>query len=321
VPAWSENPWGAGVAQLARMVYAEKVWAIVGGIDGPSTHLAEQVVVKARLPLVNPASTDKTVNLINVPWMFSCAPADDLLAALLVAEIRARVGTKSFVLATANDHDSHCLTTELLHGFNGRHMAPSFHFEFQRGTRDVDPLTAHILGAQADALVVVAGADDSAQVVAAVRAGGFSGTIFGGPAMGRRLFIERAGAAAEGALFPLLYDPQAASSAFAASFQARRRAPPDYAEAHAYDAVGLLAAAIGKAGLNRARIGDALRELSPWTGVTGKMTWDASGRNQRDVALGTIRDGRFEPIAGSRVRDGRFEPVAGPRASGESTPR
>src|ERR1035441_469076 len=34
VPAWDRNPWTGGVAKLARGVYSDKVWAIIGGIDG-----------------------------------------------------------------------------------------------------------------------------------------------------------------------------------------------------------------------------------------------------------------------------------------------
>ena len=63
VPGWSENPWGSGVKQVVRMAYVDKVWAIIGGIDGPSTHLAEQVVAKARLALVSPTNADRTANL------------------------------------------------------------------------------------------------------------------------------------------------------------------------------------------------------------------------------------------------------------------
>jgi len=66
VAGWSDNPWGSGITEVTRMAYVHKVWAIIGGIDGPSTHLAEQVVAKARLTLLSSASTDKTVNLANV---------------------------------------------------------------------------------------------------------------------------------------------------------------------------------------------------------------------------------------------------------------
>ncbi|MGB5752976.1 MAG: ABC transporter substrate-binding protein, partial [Thermoanaerobaculia bacterium] len=83
VPRWSENPWGTGVGQVARMVHEDQVWAILGSVDGSGTHLAEQVVAKARLALVSPVSTDESVNLAGVPWMFSLAPGDHLWAPLI----------------------------------------------------------------------------------------------------------------------------------------------------------------------------------------------------------------------------------------------
>jgi ABC-type branched-subunit amino acid transport system substrate-binding protein len=40
-----------------------------------------------------------------------------------------------------------------------------------------------------------------------------------------------------------------------------------------------LIAAIRQAGLNRTHIRDAVRELSPYSGVTGQITWDPTGHN------------------------------------------
>ena len=73
-PGWSENPWASGVSSVVRMAYLERVWAIIGSIDGSTTHLAEQVVAKARVTQIDPASTDRSVNMANVPWVFSCLP-------------------------------------------------------------------------------------------------------------------------------------------------------------------------------------------------------------------------------------------------------
>jgi ABC-type branched-subunit amino acid transport system substrate-binding protein len=97
VPGWADNPWGNGGIQVARMAYEDRVWAVIGGIDGPSTHLAEQVAAKARLPLISPVATDKTVNLANVPWMFSAVPGDHALAPLLASALaaEAEAGTRS----------------------------------------------------------------------------------------------------------------------------------------------------------------------------------------------------------------------------------
>ncbi len=93
-----------------------------------------------------------------------------------------------------------------------------------------------------------------------------------------------------------------ASREFAEKFAKCVGAKPDYAAAHTYDAVKLLIAAIEKAGLNRARIRDALRDLSPYSGVTGTIEWDPSGSNTRPVRLGTIKDGRVTARPQSKCR-------------------
>jgi hypothetical protein len=95
VAGWSDNPWSSGVSKVVRMAYMDRVWAVIGGIDGPSTHLAEQVAAKARLTLLSPASTDKTVNLANVPWMFSCLPGDHLQMDVFVPPGRSSSSTGS----------------------------------------------------------------------------------------------------------------------------------------------------------------------------------------------------------------------------------
>jgi ABC-type branched-subunit amino acid transport system substrate-binding protein len=114
--------------------------------------------------------------------------------------------------------------------------------------------------------------------------------------MGRRSFIEQAGGAAEGVVFPLLYTHGKGSGIFNEKFAARFGRRPDYLAAHTYDAVNLLIAAIRKAGLNRVRIYDEVRALSPWQGVTGEIRWDPLGSNSRPVRLGTIRGGSEQKL-------------------------
>jgi ABC-type branched-subunit amino acid transport system substrate-binding protein len=301
VAAWSENPWGTGVAQVARMVYGQKVWAVVGGIDGSSTHLAEQVVAKARLALLSPVSTDKTANLANVPWMFSLAPGDHLQAPVLAEAIAKRVGREPFILISGDDHDSHRFAVELTKCFTGHRIGPRYHFECKPAVPGLAELASRVVESKPSAVVVAAGAHDSALLVGALRERGFPGEVFGGPWMGRRRFQEEAGEAAEGVRFPLLYQPHERDD-FVERFTRRFGRSPDYAAAHAYDALALLIAAIRKAGLNRAGIRDAVADLAPWPGVTGTVTWDPLGSNTRPVRLGTIRNGRAvaEPRSGGR---------------------
>lgn len=292
VPGWSENPWGSGVVHVTRMAYTDQVWAIIGGIDGSSTHLAEQVVAKARLALVSPVSCDRTVNLANVPWAFSLAPGDHLQAPVLAAAIARQTGECPFVIVSTDDHDARRFTAELSKALGDRRALPRYQFECRRGEADVAELVERVLGADPAAVVAVAGAEDLARLVVELRHRNFQGTIFGGPAAGRREFVEKAGPVAKGVVFPLLWGDSGQDAGppreFAKAFETRFGAKPDYAAAHTYDAVRLTIAAVRRAGLDRERIRDALRDLPPWTGVAGTVSWDDRGSNTRAVRLGKI---------------------------------
>jgi branched-chain amino acid transport system substrate-binding protein len=293
IPAWSENPWGTGVSQVARLAYYDKVWAIIGGIDGPSTHLAEQVVAKALLTLISPASTDKTVNLAGVPWMFSALPGDQLAAPVVGEALLAR--REPFVILAATDHDSHMFLVELRKFLATKGTGPIFEYEFKSGTRDFSELAERAAQSRAGAVVLVAGSLDSGRLLATLREKGFAGRVLGGPWMGRRAFLAAAGSNSEGVLIPLLDDPATGFQGFAAKFQSHFHVFPDFAAAQAYDATRLLITAIRKAGLNRARIRDALWGLSPWEGVSGTIKWDPLGQNVRPVHLGKIERGHIAP--------------------------
>lgn len=297
VPGWSGNPWGTGISKVVRMAYVDKVWAVIGGIDGPSTHLAEQVAVKARLAVLSPASTDKTVNLANVPWIFSCLPGDHILAPVLADSIASHIEKKPFLLVSAVDHDSHLFTVELVKYLVQRQLVPAYHLEFNPNEININKLSETIISINADTLVLIADARNSAQITRTIREKNFTGLIFGGPCMGQQSFLEQVGQKTDGLIFPLLFSPGKSSNSFEEKFVCRFGHHPDYLAAHTYDTVNLLITAIRQAGLNRALIRDKIKDLSPWQGVTGSIQWDSLGSNCRSIRLGTIRNGRLEPLS------------------------
>jgi branched-chain amino acid transport system substrate-binding protein len=273
VPAWDENPWTGGAARLVRLVYAEKVWAIVGGIDGATTHLAEQVVAKALLPLVNPAGTDRGIHAANVPWVFSCVPPDQELSPPLARALKER--NAPFAILSATDHDSRAFLTELKLALGRERLAPALHVEFEPGARDPAAIAARLAASGAKAAVVLAAAADSVRVIEAIRASGFAGAVFGGPNIGAT--------ALTGVSFPQLGE---IAPEFRARFVKRFGREPDVRAAAGHDAASLIAAAVRNGGLNRARIRDAIQALSPYQGVSGSIVWDPLGRNLRQVAVG-----------------------------------
>jgi branched-chain amino acid transport system substrate-binding protein len=296
LPAWSESPWKAGIADLTRVVYDRQAWAVIGGVDGTTTHLAVQVALKSHFLLLSPGSTDASADHANVPWLFSLPPSDERVAPELTAAVAEAAAGGQFAVVASTDHDAHAALVALRRALGERRLTPATLVELAPLEAELAPLADRLVRGGPRAVVVLAPSSLAGRVTAALRGEGFRGTIVGGAPAGRAAFRRAAGAAAEGVIAPLLVEPGPAWEAFAPAYAVRWGEPPDEAAAHGYDAVRLLAAAVRKAGLNRARIRDAVRSLAPWPGASGVVSWNPLGRNGRAVALGSWKDGRLRAV-------------------------
>ena len=302
LPCWAEDPWGTGARHLARLVYEKHPWAILGSVDGPGTHLAEQIVAKARLSLVSPVSTDISVNLAGVPWMFSCAPGDDQLAGVIAGHVVADYPDPEdrCVVFSATDHDSRMATRQILKAFGKRNRSPHHRFDFDPGKPDLQVQLDALKKVEPEVVILSAQPDDAARVLKAFRQSHIKSVVFGAAPLGRRQFLRLAGPAAEGVRIPLLFpppQPDARTRQFVRAFKARFDAEPDYAEVFTYDAATLLLEAINSTSLNRAHIRQALAETSPWRGIGGPITWDGTGQNTRAVTrMGMISNGKIKVL-------------------------
>jgi branched-chain amino acid transport system substrate-binding protein len=308
VPVWSEDPWGSGASQLVRMVYEQQPLALIGSVDSASTHLAEQIATKANLPLVSPISTDPSITLAGVSWMFSCAPSDAAIARALADDVLATVigAEDRLVLLVSTDHESRMVATEVLKQLHRHHRSPGFCFTVPAGSRDFSSQIPAWIAASPAAVIILAGVDDAARLTLTLRNlfplqhGSSTCQIFGSHSMGRRSFLDLVGQVAEGVRFPLLVpqDPEnPALSEFIARFSAERGRTPDYTALLAYDAMRLLIEAIHQAGPNRARIRLALAQASPWSGIAGPITFDGTGQNTHStIQPAVIRDGQVRTL-------------------------
>ncbi len=296
LPGWSDSPWAAGVVEVTKMVYEHDARAILGAIDGASAHLAEQVAFKARVTLVSSGSTDATVNRAGVPWMFSCLPSDAAQASTLAAAVARAAEGGSFAVAVASEHDAHSALEELRRALAARRLNPALRIAFDPVQRDLGALAARLLEGHPKVILVLAPSDAAARLVGELRRRGFDGQLVGGATLALAAFSRAAGAAAEGVLVPLLWEPSPAWDRFVRMYQDRWGEPPDHGAAQSYDAVRLVADAARQVGLNRVRLRDAVRDISPWQGAAGVVRWDALGQNRRPAGLATWRGGRLRPI-------------------------
>ena len=87
VPVASDQNWGAASTQLVHALMDEHALAIVA-LDRDSAHLAEQLALKAFVPVVA-LSSDKKLTSTNIPWIFRLPPETTPAAALGLLEAAA----------------------------------------------------------------------------------------------------------------------------------------------------------------------------------------------------------------------------------------
>jgi ABC-type branched-subunit amino acid transport system substrate-binding protein len=286
--------WGSASNEVVKMVYDDQDWAIFGSISSESTHIALRVALRAEIPIVNSASTDPTIPETYIPWYFTDLQDDRVQSLTLARHIFTELGLKRVAILRVNNR-------------YGRFGVPKFRDAARRlghpvvieqkylpGDTDFTKQLQVIRSSRADAIVLWTDEIQAALILKQLRAAGMKQRVFGAyRTLGPTLLAE-AGDAAEGfeAVFP--YDPTRKDPRwldFNTRFEARFHEQPEQFASLAYDAMNALLGSICKAGLNRARIHDALADIEEYDGVTGKMVFDPNQKNVAPLYLGTIHNG------------------------------
>jgi branched-chain amino acid transport system substrate-binding protein len=289
-----ESIWGAPIDQAVRMIYQDHDWAIFGSISSESTHMALRLALKAEIPIVNSASTDPTVPETYVPWYFTDVQDDRVQAYTLARRIFTELQLRRPALLHVNDRYGRMGVPKFREAARRLGYPVVIEQKYLPGQTDFRHELRIIQQSRADAIILWGDQPETAAILTQMRALGMSQRVFGsdrtlGPEM-----VAQAGAAAEGfeAVYP--YDPTRRDPrwlGFQRRYQARYGAPPEQFSALAYDAMNILLQSICRAGLNRARIQDALDQVYQYDGVTGHMVFDPNNKNVSPMFLGTVHDG------------------------------
>lgn len=76
----SDVPWGKASHDLVKLIYEDQALGLIA-TDRNSSHLAEQLAVKAFLPLIA-ISADHSLTSVNIPWVFRVPPDTSVREAL-----------------------------------------------------------------------------------------------------------------------------------------------------------------------------------------------------------------------------------------------
>ncbi len=309
--------WGSASNEVVKMVYDDQDWAIFGSISSESTHIAIRVALRAEIPIVNSASTDPTIPETYIPWYFTNLQDDRVQCLTLARRMFTELGLKRVAILRVNSRYGRFGVLKLRDA--ARRMGHPIVIEqkFMPGDTDYTRSLKIIQSSRADAIVLWTDEVPAANILKQMKALGMKQRVFGAyRTLGPELLAE-AGGAAEGfeAVFP--YDPTRNDPRwldFNSRFEARFQEKPEQFASLAYDAMYALLSSICKAGLNRARIHDALADIEEYDGVTGHMIFDPNQKNVEHMYLGTVHNGAISYRVATMEVPAVRTPVAGSTA-------
>jgi branched-chain amino acid transport system substrate-binding protein len=286
--------WGSPSNETVKMVYDDRDWAIFGSISSESTHIMLRVALRAEIPIVNSASTDPTIPETYIPWFFEVLQDDRVQTYTLARRIFTELGLKRPAILRVNNRYGRLGVPKFRDAARRLGHPVVIEQKFMPGDTDFTRQLKVIRSSRADAIVLWADEMEAATILKEMRAAGMKQPVFGSyRTLGPTLLAE-AGDAAEGfqAVFP--YDPTRNDPKwqdFNKRFETRFHEKPEQFASLAYDAMNALLDSICKAGLNRARIHDALANIEEYDGVTGHMVFDPNQKNVAPMYLGTVHNG------------------------------
>jgi branched-chain amino acid transport system substrate-binding protein len=286
--------WGSSSNEAVKMIYDDEDWAIFGSISSEATHIILRVALKAEIPIVNSASTDPTIPETYIPWYFTDLQDDRVQCYTLARRIFTELGLKRVAILRVNNRYGRFGVIKLRDAARRLGHPIVIEQKYFPGDTDFSRQLQVIQDSRVDAIVLWADEISAGRILKQARSQGMKQRIFGSyRTLGQDMLTE-AGPAAEGfeAVFP--YDPTRNDPRwldFNRRFEARFHEKPEQFASLAYDAMNALLDSICKAGLNRARIHDALADIEEYDGVTGHMIFDPIQKNVAPMYLGTVHDG------------------------------
>jgi len=286
--------WGSASNETVKMVYDDEDWAIFGSISSESTHIAIRVALRAEIPIVNSASTDPTIPETYIPWYFTDLQDDRVQSLTLARRIYTELGMKRVALLRINSRYGRFGVLKFRDVSRRMGHPVVIEQKYLPGDKDFSRALRVIQSSRADAVVLWGDEEQAAMILKAMRAAGMKQRVFGSYRTIGDNLLKSAGDAAEGfeAVFP--YDASRTAPewlAFQQRYEARYHEKPEQFAALAYDAANQLLDSICKAGLNRARIHDALANIDHYDGVTGPMVYDPNQKNVQVMYLASVHNG------------------------------
>ncbi len=288
-------------AVAVRLASDPDVFIVVGHVCSSATLAALPIYRAAGLPAITPASTNPAVGRLSAIY-FRNVYQDEFQGAFLARYVsRARHYKRVAILFAANDYglglkDAFAAAARRL----GLQIVDCESCPAER--TDFRAQLAKIRDLNPDAVFLAGYAPQASLIVSQARGLGMKCVFFGADGLDDALMLKNPDAEGLFVTTPFLADRGGAMVRdFVERYRRRFGLEPDWFAANTYDAVGLAAAALARAGCDRGKVSAWLAALdSPgnaYQGIAGPIYFDAHGDCLKPIFVKLVRHGRWVSAA------------------------
>jgi len=288
--------WGDDASEAARLALDDAVQALITPPDGTASHLVLQVAGRTALPVVS-LCPDTSVIGSGIPWLVQIVPDTRCQATALMRELQSKPSSSTTWHALVpQQRPGREIARDLRTAAEAFPSISLTTTETPAHPKRAPDWVIRLARLQPPVVLLWLDAEPAAQFVSWLRQNGYSGILAGPERLRSDRFLRAAGSHAEGLIVPSTmtcatgnpsFDP------FTLKHLARTGTPPPPLAGYTHDAVLLLRTLNSLQLRSNSGAPPSFEKLPPIHGMTGTMTFDATGRRQMNLTLSVCKEGQW----------------------------
>lgn len=299
------NPENA-ISFAKQLIEEDKVVAILGPSTSGETMKIKGIMEEASTPLVSCAAAEVIVNPV-AKYVFKTPQKDSYAVQMIYGKMK-EMGIKKLGILTGNTGFGGAGKKQLEAAAAEYGLEIAISEVYDKKSTDLTAEVTKVKAAGVEAVVNWSIVPAQAIVAKNMKQIGLDVPLFQSHGFGNIKYVEAAGVAAEGIIFPagrLLiagtlpegHPQKAVVSKYKADYEGKYQEEASTFGGHAYDAFVILRAAITKAGsTDKAAVRDAIESLQGLVGTGGVFSFSAEDHNGLSIdafEMMTVKDGKF----------------------------
>jgi branched-chain amino acid transport system substrate-binding protein len=278
----STNP--GSVLAVSKLGGNKEIVAMLGPIRSTQIQASSPTIAKLGIPTMI-GGTDPSLTRVNNRWVFRCRP-NDLYSSKVIADFGVNtLKLKKWAIVHSTDAFGSGGMKALTEALKAQGVEPVLEQGYTNNSQDFTPVVLAIKKSGADVIgTYMTMSQDVGIFAKQLRQLGVTTTWVGSPSIVTDTAMKLAGDSLHGTYGIADFNPDASAEAkaFAAKYRARYKLEPDVYSSWSFDAIHVLANALGGAkSTEPEQIRKAILSVKGWKGVEGIYNFDENGDGLR----------------------------------------